>query len=513
MATTRLLYARSVQPLDYQPREYRGLPPPSTSSKRIYSMPGPEEYDEYYTRNALETFKFGSPSITTMTDTSSVDPLSSSEDFQPPMIDTTPRPSLAVHTEGAHGQPSQLTGLSDRISRINRVDGTHAQPPQMTSPSDRVPTVNHRPVQSNATFHTFGSTSASPSGSPSVRPVDRLRFRPESSQERSSDDEPRVRYHRLPPVESLYSSSTDDASFRDDIYVYDDEEFSDFEISSSHFDNVSSYSIPPFEEDASRISYLSQRRGSNPIPIPGAHAGPSQGRDREDSVATVKFPTPSAPGPSTMGPASLTNVARNPLSLPANTADWDQRRKTLQDRIDSPTSTRPHPHTHVVDYLLSAGPSASGPSTQPRNADLTLDFDPDEWQKLSRGIKNLNDFRDVHAAPAEVAHNQGSWWPFAPNDARRPSVASTINDTFQKHALAYKDQDWSFQRDKPDDGHILKPKKGNVFIPFSERPPKRGPPWRGMTLGDIECWRNELTGIYKVERLEVCGTRIMIVDS
>jgi hypothetical protein len=135
-----------------------------------------------------------------------------------------------------------------------------------------------------------------------------------------------------------------------------------------------------------------------------------------------------------------------------------------------------------------------------------LDFDPDEWQTFSRGIKNFNEFRDVHAAPTQVANNQGRWWPFAPNDARRPSVASTINDTFQKHALAYKDQDWSFQRDKADDGPIPKPKKGNVFIPFSERPPKRGPPWRGMTLGDIEYWRNEVTGIYKVERLEVYGT-------
>jgi hypothetical protein len=470
-------------------------------------MPGPEEYDEFYTRNALETFKFGSPSITTMTDISSVDPLSSNEDFQPPMIDTTPRPSLAVHTDGAQFQLSQMTSLFDRVSTINRMDGARAQPLPMTSPSERAPTVNHRSMQSNATFHTFGSTSVSPSGSLLMHPDDRSRSRPNSSQERSSDDEPRVRYHRPPHVESLHSSSTDDASFRDEYYPDDDEEFSDFELSSSsHYDNGSAYSIPPHEEDISRMSYLSQRRGSNPIPIPGAHAGPSQGRDREDSVATVKFPTPSAPGPSTMGPASLINVAPNPLSLPANSADWDQRRRALHDRIESPTSTRSHPHTHTIDYPSPAGPSTAGPSTQPRNVDLTLDFDENEWQKYSRGIKNLNDFCDVNAATTQVANNQGGWWrPFGLNDDRRPSNASTINDTFQKHALAYKDQDWSFQRDKADDGAIPKPKKGNVFIPFSERPPKRGPPWRGMALGDAEFWRNELTGIYKVERLEVYG--------
>ncbi|EKM80625.1 hypothetical protein AGABI1DRAFT_105618 [Agaricus bisporus var. burnettii JB137-S8] len=440
---------QSVQPLDYQPRDYRGLPPPSTSSKRIYSMPGPEEYDEYYTRNALETFKFGSPSITTMTDISSVDPLSSNDDFQPPAIDTTPRPSLAVYTEGARGLPSQMT----------------------------------------------------------VHPIDRSRSRRESSQERSSDDEPRVRYHRPPHVESLYSS-TDDASFRSDFYMCDDEEFSDvdFEFSSSHLNNESSDSITPSGEDRFRVSHLSARRGSNPIPIPGAQVGHSQGRDREDSAATVKFPTPSAPGPSITGPASLTNVAPNPLSLPANSADWDQRRRAFQDRVESPTSTRSHPHPHVIDYTSAAGPSTAGPSTtQLGDVDLAKDFDPDEWKKLSHGIKNLSDFRDVRTGPTEVANGQGSWWPFAPNDARRPSVASTIHDTFQKHAMAYKDQDWSFQRDKADNDPGSKPKKLNVFIPFSERPrpTKRGPPWRGMTLGDIEYWRNELTGIYKVERMEV----------
>ena len=69
-----------------------------------------DDYSEFYTRNALETFKFGSPSITTMTDSSSqVDPLSSEEEFYHG-ADTTPRPSLVIQPEG----------IDDRLLQVAR---------------------------------------------------------------------------------------------------------------------------------------------------------------------------------------------------------------------------------------------------------------------------------------------------------------------------------------------------------------------------------------------------------
>lgn len=467
-------------------------------------MPGPAaqtNYDELYTRHALETFKFGSPSITTMTDTSSVDPLSSEEDFLPPAVDTTPRPSLAVHTEGIRSHPSQVT-----------------------SPSDRSSLASHRPARSDATsIHTFGARSpASVSASSLVNSTGngQIQSGQENSQEQSSDDEPRVRYYTSPYVESIYSSSLDSTFTREDFYNFDDEDFSDPdpEVSSAQYDDADSYDQsyfnPPPEQDSFRAAYLARRRGSSPIPIPGAQEGQPQGRDREDSVATVKLPMPSAPGPSTIGPISPTSVAPNPLSLPANGADWGQRRRAIQDKIDSPAVARSHPPIHGFDYASAAlpniaGTSAAGPSTsQPGINDLIVDFDPNEWKNLSLGIKDLH---DVAAKPSGMADTSIGWWSrLGPNDARRPSIASTINDTFQKHALAFKDQDWSFRKDKAD-GSVQIKKKRNTFTPFNERPPKRGPPWRGMEIGQTEYWRNELTGLYKVERMEINGMCITVM--
>lgn len=516
---TRLVSPRPVVALDYQPPEYRGLPPPSTSSKRIYNMPVPNaqsnmpvpnaqtnsegrsNYEDLYTRHALETFKFGSPSITTMTDTSSqVDPLSSEEDFPHPGADTTPRPSLAVHPQGIRGHTSRVT-----------------------SPSDEFSLVGHRPRQDDASStHTFGTRSpASASASSLVNPDrnDRSQPRQETSQEQSSDDEPRVRYHPSPYVESLYSSSSVDSTFSREEF-FDDDDFSDpdFEFSSAHYDDTSFYDqshhSPLPDQDSFSADHLSHRRGSNPVPIPGAQEGHSQGRDREDSVATVKYPTPSAPGPSTMAPTSPTTVASNSVSLPANGADWDQRRRAIQGRTDPSVASRPYPSTHAIDYasvpLPNVVDSPGGPSTSHlEDGHVGMEFNMNEWNNIAFGIKGGADLGDVDAAPMMVASGAQNFWSrFAANDApRRPSIASTINDTFQKHALAYRDQDWSFRKDKAD-GSVPIKKKRNTFIPFNERPLKRGPPWKGMAVGQIEYWRNELTGMYKVERLEIIGTWI-----
>lgn len=474
---------RPIQPtpvLDYQPPEFRGLPPPSSSSKRIYNMPGPAPqpiHDEYYTRNELATFKFGSPSITTMTDASSqIDPLSSEDDFPHPGADTTPRPSLAVHTEASH-----------------------------------------RPVRNDASStHTFGIRSVASTSTSSLAEAsstDGSQAQVETSPEHSSDDEPRARYYTFPYVESLSSSSVDSNSTRDDFY--DDEDLSDpdLEISSARFDDAGSYdqsywNTPP-DQDSFIADYLSQRRGSNPIAIPGVQEGSSHGRDREDSVATVKYPTPSAPGPSNVTPRSPTATVPNPFSLPNNEVEWDHRRRAMQDRIDS-SGTRSHPPIHAMDFAATgfsnhAGPSTSSPMTHDGNHDTALEFDTSEWENIAGGIKLGDELGDVDAAPIG-ALNANFWSRFAPNDGpRRPSIASTINDTFQKHALAFKDQDWSFKKDQADGTAHMK-KKRSTFIPFNERPVKRGPPWKGMGIGQREFWRNDLTGIYKVERLEILAS-------
>ncbi|KAF9452756.1 hypothetical protein P691DRAFT_783308 [Macrolepiota fuliginosa MF-IS2] len=487
---------RPVQPmaaLDYQPPGYRGLPPPSSSSKRIYNMPvsnAQTNYDALYTRNALDTFKFGSPSITTVTDASSqVDPLSSEEEFPHHAADTTPRPSLAVHPEGIRSHPSQVTSSSDRSSLVS-----------------------HRPVRSDASStHTFGTRSHASGSAPSLSGLnhgDRPQAGPGASQEPVSDDEPHIIHHHPPYINSIYSSSSADTfSTREEFYYFDEDDVSDPEIyvSSARSDDAGSYDQsywdPPPDQDSFIADYLSNRRGSNPIPIPGAQEGQFQGRDREDSVATVRYPTPSAPGPSPIAPMSPTAIAPNPLSLPANYSDWDQRRRAIQERIDPPATARLHPPVHAIDYGAIPLPSLAGPSTSHGGNDHgVMDFDMKEWGNISVGIKGQADLGNVDAA---TTGNGYRLWPLI-GDARRPSVAETINDTFQKHALAFKDQDWSFRKDKADGSTPVK--KRNTFIPFHERPVKGGPPWRGMAVGQTEYWRNELTGMYKVERLEIVAS-------
>jgi hypothetical protein len=429
-----------------------------------------------------------------MTDTSSqVDPLSSEEDFPHPGADTTPRPSLAVQNEGIRSHPSQVT-----------------------SSSDQSPPVNHRLARNDvSSSHTFGIKSPASTSASSLLNVsgsNQAQERAEAPQEQSSDDEPRARYYTFPYVDSLYSSSLDSNFTREEFY-YDDDDFSDpdLDVSSARYDDAGSYDqsywdTPP-DKDSFIADYLSQRRGSNPIAIPGAPES-SQGRDREDSVATVKYPAPSASGPSTKVPRSPTIAVPNPLSLPNNEADWDQRMKALHDRRIDSSSTRSHPPIHAIDYA-SAPPSNPNPSTvlptsHVQTEETALEFDMREWRNIASGIKGGADLADVDAVPMMGGNTNNFWSRFAADAHRRPSIASTINDTFQKHALAFRDEDWSFRKDEADGSSRVK-KKRNTFIPFNERPLKRGPPWRGMEVGQTEYWRNDLTGMYKIERMEVMG--------
>lgn len=499
MTILRLMSPRPVAAIDYRPPASRDLAAVHTS-KPIYNGTVPNAqtgYDDLFNRNALDTFKFGSPSISTMTDTSSqVDPHSSLEEFPHPGADTTPRPSLAVHPEGIRG----------RLPPV----------PPVPSSSHPYPGTRHRPGRSDASSaHTFGTTtSASASVSSLVNPSsnDLSRTRQEEvSQEQSSDDEPHIRYYHPPSLGSLPSLSSVDSTYsREEFYYYDDEDLSDPDIGPAHQDDSDSFdesywNIPP-DQDSFVADYLSQRRGSNPIPIPGVQDGHSQGREREDSVATIKYPLTSAPGPSRMDRMSLSAVASGSTSLPAPDAAWDQR---VYGRRDSPTAARSYPPILAMDYGSAPPPHFVQPfeplTSHPDNDNVAMDFDPLEWGNIASGIKGGADLGDVDAAPLGAENVHTLWSRFGPNDApRRPSVASTIYDTFQKHALAFKDQDWSFRKDKAD-GSALAKKKRNTFIPFNERHLKRGPPWRGMTIGQMEYWRNELTGMYKVERLEIPG--------
>ena len=475
--------SRPMSLLDYQPLESRTLPP---SSKRIPGPVSQPTQDEYYTRNELATFKFGSPRTTSMTETySQIDPLSSEEEFPPHEADTTPRPSLVVHTGAPLSSPSRAFNLSDQYL-----------------PADT------RPIQSGAPINTATIRSLTSTSTPSlVNPSDRdsSQSRAEMSSEQSSDDEPRAVYYTFPYVESISSSSTDSNSTRN---LYDDEDFSDtdLETSSALIDEVDSFDqsywdMPPNQDFIA--NYLTQRRASNPIAIPGAQEGFHQGRDREDSLTTVMFPTPSAPSSSNLSPRSPTAPTLNALSLPNNEADWGQRRRAIRNRLET-SAAGVHPSIQVLDFVTSPNHTSVSRGTPATHLnDTALEFDMSEWKDISSGIKGGGDLRDVGAAPRDPV-NPNFWSRFTPYDAlRRPSVASTINDTFQKHALAYKDQDWSFKKEKGD--RTAYSKKRNTFIPFHERPLKKGKPWKGMTVGQIEYWHNDLTGIYKVERLGIPG--------
>jgi len=421
-----------------------------------------------------------------MTETSSqIDPLSSEEDFPPHEADTTPRPSLVVHTGALLSNPLRAFNLSDQY-----------------------PPADTRPVQSDAPTNTTTTRSLKSTSTHSlVNPSDRdsSRSRAEMSSEQSSDDEPRAVYYTFPYVESISSSSTDSNSTRN---LYDDEDFSDtdLEVSSALIDEVESFDQSYWDmlPDQDFIAnYLTQRRGSNPIAIPRAQEGFPQGRDRENSVATVMFPTPSAPSSSNLSPRSPTAPAPNALSLPNNEADWGQRRRAIRNRLET-SAARVHPSIQVIDFATSPDRASVSRGTPIAHLnDTTLEFDMSEWKDISSGIKGGGDLRDVGTAPREPV-NPNFWSRFTPYDVlRRPSIASTINDTFQKHALAYKDQDWSFKKEKGDG--TAHSKKRNTFIPFHERPLKKGKPWKGMTIGQIEYWHNDLTGIYKVERLGIPG--------
>jgi len=203
-----------------------------------------------------------------------------------------------------------------------------------------------------------------------------------------------------------------------------------------------------------------------------------------------------------LSPRSPTAPALNALSLPNSEADWGQRRRAIRNRLET-SAARVHP-IQVLDFATSPDHTSVSRGTPTTHLnDTALEFDMSEWKDISSGIKGGGDLRDVGAAPRDPV-NPNFWSRFTPYDVlRRPSVASTINDTFQKHALAYKDQDWSFKKEKGDG--TAHSKKRNTFIPFHERPLKKGKPWKGMTVGQIEYWHNDLTGIYKVERLGIPG--------
>ena len=242
----------------------------------------------------------------------------------------------------------------------------------------------------------------------------------------------------------------------------------------------------------------SERRGSLPLAIPvitppldaRADAFFQTGRDREDSLATLRRPSRSlddefytagfsvgrGSDSARLGDDLLNRpLPPAPVSVPETDGDW----RTLQERHAQKGKARQR------DVPVTATTNASGPNNilhqpsqappfSPNNQGNAMDgFDPD-WSALQGGITGFdrsnvadiiqsNNNADPNIRRPSAAGSK--WLLWGNNNARRPStatVSSGYGDSFGKaigrwggaeyHAQK---RDWSFRKEKTDRGAIV----------------------------------------------------------
>ncbi|KAJ3543151.1 hypothetical protein NMY22_g3237 [Coprinellus aureogranulatus] len=502
-------------------------------------------HQDLYTHNALNSFSFGAAS-TAAPITRSIDPLSPvrDDDFDEGSFkaDTTPRPSL-VSSPSPRSHSSQLPPM---------------QPESLPPPPRRRPATAERiRTTSSSSKRSFGPSSASASAS-SLSSAAAMDFSAESQRGDSSvtsEDDDEEHRHPIPATPSFLSQSADKLS----LYGSDDdldEDFADdyepdIEISSvinndpdptpdfSTFDNRSKESFQP--------SFV-PRRGSLAVPIPSPSA--VEGRDREDSIATLRRPSRSLEGlrsdSRAEGETTRSSDSRpqgpSPTSVPESASDWRDIRRLSSQRDPIGAGTAPGnalaSHNNV--------PSVSSSSTAVHNSALDgfdsswnidpvtgivgLDWDQSEMQDIVGGFEG--------PPSSNRSYRRGS---SSTESGRRLSTTSTNSDPFFKGlskwgGQVYQDEKekWTFKREKADrleEHKSHERERGSIGNLIGRKQSYTGPstssigafqdfghyskdgksysrdsskkdvqPWRGMAVGAEEWWSSYTNGRYRVVR-------------
>ena len=559
---------------------------------------------ELYIHNSLQSFSFGA--VQSQTSSRSFNPLSplqsdadnASDDFSFPS-DITPRPSVVAYHPTQHlprGHPPQPPGQSGWPLPVQNLSTKH---PRVRSHGDRDRhhgdsdtssrlTAESSSASASVTSLSSNSAGLSRNGSRASRRTDTTTQTSAPDLSSTDDEEDRRRPHRThrlagraetgsrgtgtsntTAVEFSSDEEYPDSDYDEEYEYYDEDTGMSIEIGSAQYEGsvvthdwdrelyaASSGSVRTF-------SASSERRGSLPmaipvITLPDARGDTSfhTGRDREDSVATLRRPSRSlddefyTPGFSAGRGSDSANrrleedllnrpLPPAPVSVPESDGDW----RTLQERQAQKGKARQRDVSGARIHQPSQAPPLS-PNSQ---GNAMEGFDPD-WSALQGGITGFDrsNVADIiqcnNNADANVRRPSAvgsKWLLWGNNTARRPStatVSSGYGDSFGKaigkwggeeyHAQK---RDWSFRKEKTGRGAVvhggvpsgsttgyLTPttERSGLASPADrerqkERPgskevdkdkTSKHPVWRGMPLGSQEVWKNDLAGRFKVDR-------------
>ncbi|KAF8070463.1 hypothetical protein FPV67DRAFT_1413874 [Lyophyllum atratum] len=565
-------------------------------------MPGALSTD-LYTYNSLNSFSFGTVQPQAAPSSSRpVHPLSSAhgdadsineDTFLGP--DVTPRPSVIAydHLDQFRSHPAQPSGASPS-KHIYSEDHRRANMGQGPDHSERDSDTGTSSASASVTSLSSTSAGFSRAGS---RATHHTSSTNQTSADHSSidDDDDDDHHHPIPPnlIDSVARSAASRGSGSNTAVEFSsDEEYADSEYDYDDYDDNLGIEIGSMRYEGSVVTHdwdfysgaggsngsvrgqsgwgYSDRRGSIPMSIPGTlppfDPGETStfaiGRNREDSIATLRRPSRSLDddftklgigrgvGSSAPGEATLEHPLQpSPTSVPGSHGDW----RILEGRSRSKAKAREN------DRGLPSPTSTSGlnvdyqPSEDALAASVipTAEFDLD-WAEMRGGITALdpNELGDIIGNPNPPSSSNdrrpsatgGRWLlGWGSKDARRPSTATVSSyggDSFGKairnwDGPRYQAQrrDWSFKKEKAERtsdapevplrrtstgflsprGSMVTERSGvtpaipgeqmkDVINDVEKEKGALSAVWKGMRLDSTELWRNDLVGRFKVDR-------------
>ncbi|KIY70640.1 hypothetical protein CYLTODRAFT_419594 [Cylindrobasidium torrendii FP15055 ss-10] len=344
-----------------------------------------------------------------------------------------------------------------------------------------------------------------------------------SHQEQSLEANSRRGYHSLSPSTSLSSlPASEGVVFDDELYYSDDD---NIEISSARFTgSVDAHSVrydgstTDFQR-ASAASFASghgERRVSLPIAVPD----PTGGRERENSILTLRRPSKSLENEgiianSLPSPSPSATFDSEASSVPSTDNDW----KGIRARQDKGKQKAQDPP------LMTAPPITIPPLSASSHMQ---DFDLD-WNQLGRGITSFEQPSYTAGEPSNESRrgSTNSLFPWLRRGSTSTASVFSNDDPFFRAvgnlwAPDYRKQQrmWTFARERSDGpgsptAHSIKKSRGSLgdssrFGITSitsgaqrerDKEAWRSPlNWRGMPTGSQEVWTNELVGRFKVDR-------------
>ncbi|GLB37425.1 hypothetical protein LshimejAT787_0404760 [Lyophyllum shimeji] len=554
---------------------------------------------DLYTYNSLNSFSFGAVQPQAPPPVSrSIHPLSTghgdADSVNEDLLrgpDVTPRPSVVAydHVDQFRSHPAQPPGQSpakQTYTQNRHRAHTDRHPRHSGGESD---TTSQRGVSSASASVTSLSTTSADFSRAGSRASHHTTSTNQTSADHSSidTDDDDDHHHPIPPgvvnaiARGVRSNAAMEFSSDEEYSEYDDEYYDEdtgvnIEIGSAQYESSvithdwDLYSGAGGSNGSVRAHAgfgSSDRRGSIPMAIPGStsaigFADPfvfSSGRNREDSLATLRRPSRSLdddfnkPG---LGRAIATSISgetpmqhplqSSPTSVPGSEGDW----RILEERNKSKGKAR-EMNTGLAPSN-SFGTNAASSTLSPDASFAAMDAFDLDWAQMRGGITTLdpNQLGDIigNSSPTSSSNERrpstigARWLQWVSKDARRPSTATVSSyggDSFGKairnwDGPRYQAQrrDWSFKKErveKPYDtsGVVLRRASTTGFLSprgsmATERtgssPPTTGEleravvneaerdkavssaVWKGMRIDSTELWRNDLVGRFKVDR-------------